>query len=337
MIDPIALTKELVSIPSPTGTEGPVVDFMAGRLESLGYQVRRLRVTPGRDDLYALRADPVVVLSTHLDTVPPFLPLREDDEFLHGRGTCDAKGVAAAMVAAAERLAAEGEHRIGLLFVVGEETGGEGAQAANALEPKGRFLINGEPTENRLSIGQKGAVTLELRARGKAAHSAYPEEGHSAIDALLDAIARVRTIDLPSDPVLGDTTLNVGLISGGVASNVIPPDARATLMYRTVAEPGPLEAAVIQAAAAPDIEVEVISRFPHALAPALPGWDTTTVKFASDLAHLGPWGTRYQIGPGTIKVAHTAEERISKQELQAGVDHFVALTRQLLAIADGEG
>ncbi|MCC7131038.1 MAG: M20/M25/M40 family metallo-hydrolase, partial [Gemmatimonadales bacterium] len=174
MIDPIALTRDLCRIPSPSGQEAAVVDFMAGRLSELGYRVTRLPVAPGRDVLYAILDAPVVVFSTHLDVVPPDLEFREDDEWLHGRGTCDAKGIAAAMVAAAERLRAAGERRIGLLFVVGEETGGDGAQAANALEPKGRFLINGEPTENRLSIGQKGAVAFELLATGKAAHSAYP-------------------------------------------------------------------------------------------------------------------------------------------------------------------
>lgn len=329
MIDPIALTRDLCRIPSPSGQEAAVVDFMAGRLGELGYRVTRLPVAPGRDVLYAILDAPVVVFSTHLDVVPPDLEFREDDEWLHGRGTCDAKGIAAAMVAAAERLRAAGERRIGLLFVVGEETGGDGAQAANALEPKGRFLINGEPTENRLSIGQKGAVAFELLATGKAAHSAYPEEGHSAIEDLLDAIARIRALVLPTDPLLGTTTLNVGLITGGVAANVIPPAASATLMYRTVSDQAELEARV-RAAAGPGLSLRRLFGFGHVRSPALDGWDTTTVKFASDLAHLTPWGTGYQLGPGTIKVAHTAGERIRKAELLEGVDRFVELARQLL-------
>lgn len=332
MIDPIQLTRDLVRIPSPTGSEAAVIRFMAETLERLGYRITRLPVGgSGRDVIYATRRPPEVVLSTHLDVVPPDLPFREDDEWLHGRGTCDAKGVAAAMVAAAERLYAEGEDRIGLLFVVGEETGGEGAQAAGVLEPKGRFLINGEPTENRVSIGQKGAVAFELRAAGKAAHSAYPEEGISATDLLLEALGWIRELPHPTDPLLGDTTLNVGLIGGGVAANVIPPEAHATLMYRTVADSGPLEAAVRTAAGA-GITVTRRFGFDPVRSPALPGWDTTTVRFASDLAHLRAWGVGYQLGPGDIKVAHTADERIRKADLLTGVDRYHALVRELLAI-----
>jgi acetylornithine deacetylase len=329
MIDPVQLTRDLVRIPSPTGQEEAVVALMADLLDRLGYRLTRLPVTPGREVLYATLDPPVVVLSTHLDVVPPHLDLREDEEWLHGRGACDAKGVAAAMVAAADRLRAEGERRVGLLFVVGEETGGDGAQAANRLEPKGRFLINGEPTENRLSIGQKGAVAFEITAAGRAAHSAYPEEGHSAIDDLLDAIARVRGLALPTDPLLGDTTLNIGLISGGVAANVIPAAAAATLLFRTVSDQEALER-LIRDAAGPAVKLRRLFGFRHVLSPALEGWETTTVKFASDLAHLTPWGVGYQLGPGTIKVAHTAEERIRKAELIEGVDRYVRLARQLL-------
>ena len=328
MIDPIALTRDLVRIPSPTGYEGPVVDFMAALLDRLGYRIERLPVEPGRDVLYATRGAPTVVFSTHLDVVPPDLAFHEDDEWLHGRGTCDAKGIAAAMVAAAEQLHEAGDDRIGLLFVVGEETGGEGAMLAHRLSPKGRFLINGEPTENKLSIGQKGAVTFALMAAGKAAHSAYPEEGRSAIEALLGALERIRSLPLPSDPLLGDTTLNIGRISGGIAANVIPPSAEATLMYRTVTDIAPLEDAV-RRAAGPDVAVSRKFQFGHVRSPSLPGWETTTVKFASDLAHLSAWGTGYQIGPGTIKVAHTAEERIAKADLLRGVESYVRLAKQV--------
>jgi acetylornithine deacetylase len=321
-VDPISLTRDLVRIPSPTGEEAAVVAFMAELLTRLGYNVARLEVTPGRDILYATLESPVLVFTTHLDVVPPHLPVGEDAEWLYGRGTCDAKGLAAAMVAAAERLRDEGEQRIGLLFMVGEETGGDGAQAASALEPKGRFLINGEPTENRLSIGQKGSVCFTLEATGKAAHSAYPEEGRSAIELLLDALERIRALELPSDPLLGDTTLNIGLLAGGVAPNVIPPEASATLLYRTVADPGPLELAVRQAAG-PEIRVERRFGFRHVRSTPLPGWDTTTVKFASDLA--------YQMGPGSIRFAHTAQERIRKADLEAGVECYVRLAKQLLS------
>ncbi|HEU5171246.1 MAG TPA: M20/M25/M40 family metallo-hydrolase, partial [Gemmatimonadales bacterium] len=222
-MDPVALTRELVAIESPTGAEGPVVGYLAGVLARAGYRVTRQPVSPGRENLYAWREPPTVVFSTHLDCVPPYMPGREDAEWLHGRGSCDAKGIAAAMTAAAERLAERGERRVGLLFVVGEENGSDGAHAAAALEPKGRFLINGEPTENRLCIGQKGSLRIDFEATGRAAHSGYPEEGRSAIEALLDTLQRVRALPLPSDPLLGPGTLNVGTIQGGVAPNVLAP------------------------------------------------------------------------------------------------------------------
>ncbi len=190
MIDPIALTKELVQLETPTGAEGPAVDLLHGLLTRLGYQVTRQPVTPGRDNLYAWREPPELVFTTHLDCVPPYVPLREDATHLHGRGTCDAKGLAAAMLTATERLAVAGERRIGLLFVVGEENGSDGAHAVQALSPRGRFLINGEPTENRLSVGQKGSLKIILESRGRAAHSAYPDEGHSAILPLLEVMER---------------------------------------------------------------------------------------------------------------------------------------------------
>lgn len=327
--DPIELTRQLVRIPSPTGQEGPATDFVEAVLKSLDYRVVRQPVAEGRANLYAYLAPPEVVLSTHLDVVPPHLDFHEDEEWIYGRGACDAKGICATMIAAATRLRDGGESRVGLLFVVGEETGGEGAQLANELSPKGRFLINGEPTENRLSIGQKGAVAYRLRARGKAAHSAYPEEGRSATELLLDAIATIRRLELPNDDLLGDTTLNIGQIAGGVAANVIPAEATATLMFRIVADPGPLEAEIRRIAGS-DITVERLYGFGHVRSPALPGWETTTVKFASDLAHLGPWGVGYQLGPGTIRVAHTMEERVRKDDLEIGVERYIQLVNHLL-------
>jgi acetylornithine deacetylase len=328
-LDPVALTRELVQIPSPTGEEAAVVDFMERTLRGLGYTVQRQPVANRGDNLYATLEPPVVVLSSHLDVVPPHLPFREDDEWLHGRGSCDAKGIVATMVAAAQAVRDQGERRVGLLFVVGEETGGDGARAAATLEPKGRFLINGEPTENKLSIGQKGAICLDLIARGKAAHSGYPEEGVSATEALLDALERIRAIPLPSDPLLGTTTLNIGQLAGGVAPNVIPDRASATLMFRTVGAHQPLVQAV-RAAAGPAIAVERRFEFPPVRSTPLPGWETTVVKYASDLAHLTSWGAGYQLGPGSILVAHTLEERVRKAELHEGVRQYVRLVGELL-------
>lgn len=329
-MDPIALTRELIAIPSPTGEEGAVVDFMAGVLEREGFRVVRQPVAPGRANLYATTEPPALVFSTHLDVVPPHLHASEDAEFIHGRGACDAKGLAAAMLAAALTLRSRGENRIGLLFVVGEENGSDGARAAADLAPRGRFLINGEPTENRLCIGQKGALRVTLTARGRAAHSGYPGEGSSAVDALLDTLERIRAIPIPSDPVLGASTLNIGRIAGGVAPNVIPADASADLLFRTVADTGALRQA-IATAADPRVTVEFPLEIPTVLSSPVPGWETTTVSYASDLPFLAPWGERYQLGPGTIRLAHTAEERIGKRELRDGVDRYVSLATTLLS------
>jgi acetylornithine deacetylase len=329
-MDALELTRSLVALETPTGAEGPATDFLDAALRRAGYQVVRQPVSPGRENLYAYRDQPVLVFSTHLDTVPPYIPLSEDAESLHGRGTCDAKGLAAAMVAAAERLAQQGERRIGLLFVVGEENGSDGAQAAANLGPRGRFLINGEPTENRLSIGQKGSLRVDLQATGRAAHSAYPDEGVSAIAALLDTIERIRRMPLPSDQLLGQSTLNLGLINGGVAPNVIPPAASAQILIRTVEPTAPLKNA-IKGLLAPGVTVDFRVELPFYKGGAAPaGWETTVVSYASDLPFLEPWGERYQLGPGTIRVAHTNKEHIRKADLLRGVDLYVRLATDLL-------
>ena len=330
-MDAVELTRALVALETPTGSEGPATDFLDAALRHAGYRVMRQLVSPGRHNLYAYREPPELVFSTHLDTVPPYVPLSEDAESIHGRGSCDAKGLAAAMVVAAERLANGGERRIGLLFVVGEENGSDGALAAANLGPRGRFLINGEPTENRLSIGQKGSLRVDLEAKGRAAHSAYPEDGVSAIAALLDTIDRIRGLVLPNDALLGQSTLNLGLINGGVAPNVIPPAASAQLLIRTVEPTGPLKQ-TIRELAAPGVTAEFRVELPFykgGTAPA--GWETTVVSYASDLPFLAPWGERYQLGPGTIRVAHTRHEHIRKADLLRGVDLYVRLASDLLA------
>ena len=330
MTDPIALARSLIAIPSPTGGEGAVVAYLAGVLGELGYQVVRQPVSEGRDNLYAYREPPELVFSTHLDVVPPQLPVQEDDEWLWGRGACDAKGIAAAMVAAAEQLAAKGERRIGLLFVVGEEAGSDGARAATTLEPKGRFLVNGEPTDNLLVTAAKGTLHVELRSVGRAAHSAYPREGSSAILRLLDSLERIRRMPMPFDPELGETTLNIGLIDGGVAPNVIPADACATLLFRTVGRTELLLENLMRLLDA-NVTAEVVSEIPALSAPAPEGWEATTVAFASDLPFHEAWGYGVMMGPGAIRVAHTDEERIGKQELLDGVDRYVRLAETLLA------
>ncbi len=335
-MDPLNLTRELVAIESPTGAEGRVTAFMAEVLAQMGYRVSRQQVSADRQNLYGYREPPELVFSTHLDCVPPYVPFREDGERLYGRGSCDAKGIAAAMVAAAERLSHYGQRRIGLLFLVGEENGSDGARAAESLEPKGRYLINGEPTENQLCIGQKGSLRADLLAVGRAAHSAYPDEGVSAIAALLDTLERIRRLTLPIDPLLGPSTVNLGLIQGGVAPNVIAPEARAQLLFRTVGPTSPLKQAVASTLA-PGVSVSFPVELPShkASAPAPAGWDTTIVSFASDLPFLTSWGVGYQLGPGSIKLAHTDGEYVGKTELLDGVDRYVRLAQDLLTVGGG--
>ena len=331
LADAFGLTRALVSLETPTGSEGPATDLLDAALRRGGYRIVRQRVSPGRDNLLAFREPPALVFSTHVDCVPPYVPLSEDAETIRGRGSCDAKGLAAAMVAAAERLALGGERRIGLLFLVGEENGSDGARVAGELEPRGRYLVNGEPTDNRLSIGQKGSLRVDLHATGRAAHSAYPEEGESAVAALLDTIERIRRLPLPCDPLLGVSTLNVGLIRGGVAPNVLAPDASAQILIRTVEPTEPLRG-TIRALAEPGVSVTFPIELPcHKGGAAPPGWDTTVVSYASDLPFLTNWGECYQLGPGTIRVAHTAQEHIRKADLLRGVDLYVRLATDLLA------
>jgi acetylornithine deacetylase len=331
LADPFELTRALVALDTPTGAEGPATDLLERALSREGYRTLRQPVTAGRDNLLAFREPPALVFSTHVDCVPPYVPLAEDAEAIRGRGSCDAKGLAAAMVAASERLAALGERRIGLLFLVGEENGSDGARVAAELEPRGRFLVNGEPTENRLCLGQKGSLRVELHAQGRAAHSAYPDEGRSAIEALLDTIERIRRLPLPVDPLLGPSTLNVGLIRGGVAPNVLAPEASAELLIRTV-EPTDRLRPTLQALAAPGVSVGFALELPlHKSAGAPAGWDTTVVSYGSDLPFLTSWGECYQLGPGTIRVAHSTHEHIRKADLLHGVELYVRLATDLLA------
>lgn len=329
LLDPIALTRELVAIYSPTGQEGEVAEFLAGLLEDLGYQVTRQQVATKRFNVYAFREPPVVVFSTHLDTVPPQLPVAEDEDHLYGRGTADAKGIAAVQVVAAERLAARAETRIGLLFVVGEEHGADGARAARSLEPKGSYLVNGEPTENRLALGTKGFLRVELRARGRAAHSAYPEEGVSAIERMLDTLERIRRLPLPTDDLLGGCTLNIGTINGGVRPNVIPDSCRAEISFRTVGETSALRAD-LHSALAEGVEAEVLLDAPPVRLRAVPGFETTVVRYGTDLPWLESWGERFLIGPGSIRVAHTDHEKVGKAELLRGVDCYERMAAVLL-------
>lgn len=332
------LTRALVDIESVTNNEKQVGDYLFGHLSALASRhagrVERIAVEPARDNVFAAWGEPVVTLSTHMDTVPPFFGSNEDDQFLWGRGACDAKGIIAAMIFAAEKLLTAGTRNFALLFVVGEERNSAGARAAAASPRGSRFLVNGEPTENQLALGGKGALRFEIIARGKLAHSAYPHLGHSAIHALLDVLHDIRRIALPKDPVLGPSTLNVGVISGGRAPNVVADEAKAEIMFRTVGDPAALREAVA-AAASGRAEAREILHIPAVHLSGFDGLPTTAVAFATDIPTLGAaWGKPFLIGPGSIHVAHTAEERISKRELTEAVEIYARMVTQLLSCGD---
>ncbi|HZL26664.1 MAG TPA: M20/M25/M40 family metallo-hydrolase [Acidobacteriaceae bacterium] len=342
-IDPIQLTRQLVDIESTTYREAPAGEFLAAFLAAEGYAVERQAVaqpdpakTPGRGDgprfnVYACQAGvtPDVVFSTHMDTVPPFLgPCREDKEFLYGRGTCDAKGIIAAQVAAAEKLRAHGG-RVGLLFVVGEERDSTGAKVANQNPRGSRFLINGEPTDNRLALASKGCLRVELRAHGKMAHSAYPELGESAIDKLLAALHDVQALKLPVVEGVGESTLNVGLIEGGRAPNVIADKAEAHLLVRLVGRAEEVKSAIVETVAG-RADVEFSLELPFVQMRAIEGMPTMVAKFTTDIPSLTNWGEPFLLGPGSIHVAHTPDERIRKSELLECVELYVRLAKRLV-------
>ena len=334
-MDLFKLTRTLIDIDSVTPNEGEVGAYLLGYLSDLaerhGGAVERLDVATQRFNVYARWGDPVVTLSTHMDTVPPFVSSREDDEYIWGRGACDAKGIVAVMIAAAVRLLETGIRDFGLLFVVGEERGSAGAIAA-AKTPRGsRYLINGEPTENRLALASKGSLRFEIIARGKLAHSAYPELGHSAIHALLDVLQDIRSIPLPYDPLLGAGTLNIGTICGGHAPNVVADEACAEIMFRTVADASPIGRA-LPAAVAGRAQAREVSHTPALHLSSFDGLPTTVVAFATDIPALGgQWGEPFLIGPGSIHVAHTAEEHIAKKSLVEAVEIYARMVTQLLA------
>lgn len=333
-MDLFALTRALIDIDSTTGRERAVGEFLFEHLLGLTQRsagtVERMPVEADRFNVFASWGEPAVVLSTHMDTVPPFFPSSEDGEHIHGRGACDTKGGIAAMLHAVEELLAEGRRGFGLLIVVGEETDSAGAQAANQNPRGSRFLINGEPTENRLALGSKGALYLKIEAEGRAAHSAYPELGDSAIDKLLAALDRLRSVSLPSDPVLGEATLNVGTISGGRAANVVADRAKAEVMIRTVGPTDELRAALRAAVEdTPGVRVTEVRESAAVRLGSLPGFETTVVKYTTDIPRLDRWGEPFLLGPGTIHVAHTPEERIAKRELEAAVRLYKEMVLRL--------
>jgi acetylornithine deacetylase len=329
-VDPVALTRSLVDIDSTTGREGEVGEWLARDLRERGYTVVEQPVTDGRFNVYAhLNTPPAVVFSTHFDCVPPFFPSRVERGLIFGRGSCDAKGILAAQVTAAERLRHAGETRIGLLFVAGEERGSDGARVANEQAPPGvRFLINGEPTDNRLGAATRGILRVRLHADGRAAHSSFPELGDSAIDKLLDALMVIRGVTLPDDPLLGRTHYTVGLIEGGVAPNVVSPHASAELLFRTVGE----SARVREALHIVDgvVRIEHVLDIDAVRMHTVPGFETAVFPYTTDVPLLTRWGTPILVGPGSIHVAHTDHEHVTLDELHAAVGIYESLATRLL-------
>ncbi len=330
-MDLFQLALALVNIPSVTGQEMACTDFLRDYLERQGFAVELQPVSDGRANLLAFAGRPEVVLSSHLDTVPPFIPGHEDSEFIYGRGACDAKGIIAAQVMAAERLRSEGCQNFGLLYVVGEETVSDGARAANESPRGSRFLINGEPTENKLAIATKGYLALRLRARGRMAHSAYPHLGENAIEKLLDVLADLRKLPLPTHPLLGPTTMNIGLIAGGRAANVIPDEAEATVVFRTSTEPAGTAAlrSRIEALLQGRCEWEFFRDTPALCMEVLEGFEADVFAFTTDLPSLTRWGRPLLLGPGSVTVAHTEQERVRKADLLRAVELYCCLVKQL--------
>ncbi len=333
-MDLFELTRKLIDLESVTGNEKAVGEFLFAHLSALAArhqgQAERMEVEPNRFNVFARFGNAVVTLSTHMDTVPPHIPSSEDPDSIRGRGACDAKGIIASMIHAAEGLLETGTRNFGVLFVVGEERNSAGALAA-ACHPRGsRFLINGEPSENRLALGSKGALRFEIDATGRMAHSAYPELGESAIDKLLDVLQQIRSIRLPVDPLLGAGTMNIGTISGGRAPNVVPDAAAAEIMFRLVGDPEPLRQAVTKATAG-RVEVREVLCIPAVRLGQLAGLDTTIVAYTSDIPEFGPgWGKPYLLGPGSIHVAHTLDEHVPKRQLVEAVRIYQNMVRQLL-------
>jgi acetylornithine deacetylase len=340
-LDPIQLTRRLVDIESITYNEGAVGAFLAGLLAAHGFAVEKMpveqnvesRSTSERFNVYACvpGQTPDVVFSTHMDTVPPFIPSSEDEEFIYGRGSCDAKGIIAAQIAAAEKLREEGLSA-GLLFLVGEERDSAGAKAANPHAPGSRFLINGEPTDNRIALASKGALRAVIRASGKMAHSAYPELGESATHKMVEALHRILAIPLPVLDDVGPSTLNIGTISGGHAPNVIADHAEAQILVRLVGPSEETRRAIEQAVeglATVDFTLEI----PFKRLRAVKGLPTMVAAFTTDVPWLGNWGEPVLLGPGSIHVAHTPKEKLAKKELLTAVDLYVEVARQLVTSA----
>ena len=326
--DAVALLRTLIDIDSTTGREASVSCWLAGELRERGWHVAEQLVNSDRSNIFATLDKPDVIFSTHLDCVPPFFPSRQEGDVVFGRGACDAKGCLATQVVAAERLRLAGHRRIGLLFVVGEERGSDGARAANMLACGSRFLVNGEPTDNRLGIATRGVLRVRLTAHGRASHSSYPELGESAIEKLVSAIVQLRALEMPEDAVMGRTHYTVGIISGGVAPNVVPPSADAEIVFRTVGDVDRLKRSLLSLE--PLVTCEEIVEVPPVTMTGVPGFDTAAFPYTTDIPFLDRWGQPLLLGAGSILVAHTDHEHMRIADLHRAIDLYVQIAEYLM-------
>ena len=326
--DAVALLRTLIDIDSTTGREAAVSRWVSDELRRRGWHVLEQAVEGDRFNVLATLDPPEVVFSTHVDCVPPFFPSRQAGDMVYGRGACDAKGCVTTQIVAAERLRLAGNRRIGLLFVVGEERGSDGAKAANTLDGGSRFLVNGEPTDNRLGVATRGVLRVRLTARGRASHSSYPELGESAIEKLVNAIVRLRTMDMPDDPVMGRTHYTVGVIAGGLAPNVVPPVADAEVVFRTVGNLDQLRASLTSLE--PIVTWEEIVEVPPVTMMKVPGFDTAAFPYTTDIPFLDRWGQPLLLGAGSILVAHSDDEHVRVPDLLRATDQYVELAEYLM-------
>ncbi len=329
-----AYIRKLIDIPSISGEEGAVARFLGDDLTAKGFTVTLQQVAPERLNVYAVNegVSTRMVFCTHIDTVPPFYQSSEDDEYIYGRGSCDAKGIAATMVLATMALREAGIRDVGLLFVVGEEVDSAGAIVANDLESDARYVVVGEPTENRMATGHKGGFKFKLTARGKAAHSAYPHLGESAIAFLLDALAEIRNQDWGTNDMLGDATINVGTIHGGLAANVFAPEAESDVFIRVVGKVADVQAKIDRILERhPKLSYEIINQSDAVFCETVPGFDTAPVSFGTDIPALHAFGKPLLLGPGSIHDAHTSNEKLGKRDAVEAVAYYQRLAKQLLS------
>lgn len=325
----LQLLKKLIDIDSTQGREKSVGEWTSKFLEGKGYRIQHQAVDEDRFNVFAARGNPLLVFTTHMDTVNGFIPFSEDSQYVYGRGACDAKGIMTAQIIAGEKLIAEGIHQIGFLFVVGEENASDGAKAANALPNACRYLIGGEPTGNKIAVGSKGALSIHISTHGRSAHSAYPEKGESAVIKLLDILHEIRNRRWPVHPVLGPTDMNIGVISGGIQANVIPDRASAEIMFRNTT-------AVIEVKDQLDGLVGTKGEWQPAFEcdplflETVDGFESTVVSFTSDLPLLSNWGKPFLLGPGSILDAHIPDEKISKAEVDRGIQLYYQLAKKLM-------